>query len=335
MVPLAFLSRSQERPASTPERRSVIFDCFWSQRARIFISFLVQINVTEHRHEDDSITEIFWSDVWSFSFWVFLNCVEKLLCAGSWEILSTRSQLTLRSIAIWQTPSLCPSLFFTFWKTLCMYSISVIVCCVLSISFPSASLSETLSEHSQSTSIGFPDAGLSDMLLECTELIWPWPPWPENPKLTAVVSRLQVERPRSGCSGTIFTLSPCELSWESHTESLDVSSSIVFTMQIDTSSVLVLPGIAGLIVISEFCLVDKLCWDTRLNDLDLDFTVGESSDQLSCDLFDTNCFPLERNGCGEMWCHWCSTDATDCSIRHVWNCPYLTCLRVDSWVLRT
>ena len=38
------------------------------------------------------------------------------------------------------------------------------------------------------------------------------------------------------------------------------------------------PGIVGFLVICEFCLIDKLWWDTRLNDLDFAFTVDESGE---------------------------------------------------------
>ena len=75
------------------------------------------------------------------------------------------------SIDIWETPLSFPDLFVTFRKTLCMYSLFVIVYCVTSIGFPDAGLSETLSECSGSTCVGFPDSGLSEMLPECAELI--------------------------------------------------------------------------------------------------------------------------------------------------------------------
>ena len=50
----------------------------------IYISFLVRNNVVEHGYEDDSITEVFTCD--AFSFQIFLNFWGKIWCSGSCEI---------------------------------------------------------------------------------------------------------------------------------------------------------------------------------------------------------------------------------------------------------
>ena len=65
----------------------------------------------------------------------------------------------------------------------------------------------------------------------------------------------------------------------------------------DSLSVLSLPGIWGSLVFWEFCLaIDRFRYDTRFIALDFAFTVSESSERHSWDLFDitTLCFLFER-----------------------------------------
>ena len=54
--------------------------------ARVFVPFLVQIDVVEHGHEDYSITETLRSDALSFK--VFLHFLEIFRSCGSCENLS-------------------------------------------------------------------------------------------------------------------------------------------------------------------------------------------------------------------------------------------------------
>ena len=81
LIPLAFFSRSQERPVSIVYFWGVLFDLPSSNRTRIFISSLFWISVVENGHEDYSITEIFRWDVLSLQ--ICLNFVEKVQCCGS------------------------------------------------------------------------------------------------------------------------------------------------------------------------------------------------------------------------------------------------------------
>ena len=141
----------------------------------------------------------------------------------------------------------------------------------------------------------------------------------------------------SGCSESCLTLSPCDLSWEPNPESLDVFCSSGFPMKVDTSSVLVLPRTAGSVVICEFCLTDKLWWDTRLNDLDLAFRrIGRT----------TFLRPFRHHSLLSVWKKVMA--AGKCGVvRDVkpmpqvvpfvtcGNCLWPTCLRVDSWIRRT
>ena len=99
LIPLAFFSETQEYPVSVNESWRIHFDFSRIDYARVFVPFLVQIDVVEHGHEDYSIAETFRSD--ALSFMVFLNFLEKFRSCGSWENLSLECN-RLSIVIIWK-----------------------------------------------------------------------------------------------------------------------------------------------------------------------------------------------------------------------------------------